>query len=97
MSIPRPQGSEKTVSLTLGELPATDKQASADQPAPDKSNALKDFGLTVTTADDGKGLVVAFLGHSPRGDYVIFVTTTVKEYKKAQPQFVRWAASIKVF
>ena len=49
------------------------------------------------TASDGKGLVVAVLGHGPRGNYVIFVTTTVKEYKKAHSQFVRWAASIKVF
>ena len=51
-------GKSEAVKLTLGELPATDKQASADQPAPDKSSSLKDFGLTVTTADDGKGLVV---------------------------------------
>ena len=51
-------GKSEAVKLTLGELPATDKQASADQPAPDKGGALKDFGLTVTTADDGKGLVV---------------------------------------
>lgn len=29
--------------------------------------------------------------------YVIFITTTVKEYKKAQAQFVRGAASVKVF
>jgi serine protease Do len=51
-------GKAETVKLTLGELPATDKQASADQPAPDKGGALKDFGLTVAPADDGKGLVV---------------------------------------
>jgi hypothetical protein len=42
-------------------------------------------------------LIVAILGRGPRGNYVIFVTTTVKEYEEAQPQFVRWAASIKVF
>ena len=52
-------GKSEAVKLTLGELPKTDQQASADQqPAPDKSSSLKDFGLTVTTADDGKGLVV---------------------------------------
>ena len=51
-------GKAETVKLTLGELPTTDKQASLDQPAPDKSDALKDFGLTVAPADDGKGLVV---------------------------------------
>lgn len=49
------------------------------------------------SASDGKGLVLAILGHGPRGNYVIFVTTTVKEYKKAQSQFGRWAASIRVF
>jgi hypothetical protein len=49
------------------------------------------------TASDGKVLVVAVLGHGPRGNYVIFITTTVDEYKKAQAQFVRWAGSIKVF
>jgi serine protease Do len=49
----------ETVKLTLGELPATDKQASADdQSAPDKGSALKDFGLTVTASEDGKGIVV---------------------------------------
>ena len=41
-------GKSENVKLTLGELPAADKQASADdQSAPDKSGALKDFGLTV--------------------------------------------------
>ena len=52
-------GKSENVKLTLGELPKTDQQASADeQPAPDKSSALKDFGLTVTPSEDGKGLVV---------------------------------------
>jgi hypothetical protein len=49
------------------------------------------------TASDGKGLLIAILGHGPRGSYVIFVTTTVDTYKKAQPEFVAWAQSIKVF
>ncbi len=49
------------------------------------------------TASDGKGLLIAILGHGPRGSYVIFVITSVDEYKKAQPEFVRWAESIKVF
>jgi hypothetical protein len=49
------------------------------------------------TASDGTGLIVAILGHGPRGNYAIFVTTTVKEYETAQPQFVQWAASINVF
>lgn len=49
------------------------------------------------TASDGKGLVIAMLGHGPRGNYAIFVTTTVEEYKKAQARFVQWAGSVKVF
>ena len=49
----------ENVKLTLGELPATDKQASADdQSAPDDSGSLKQFGLTVTRSEDGKGIVV---------------------------------------
>jgi serine protease Do len=52
-------GKSESVKLTLGELPATDKQASADdQSAPDKGSSLKDFGLTVTGSEDGKGIVV---------------------------------------
>jgi hypothetical protein len=49
------------------------------------------------TASDGKGLLIAILGHGPRGSYVIFVITTVEAYKKAQPEFMGWAESIKVF
>jgi hypothetical protein len=49
------------------------------------------------TASDGKGLLIAILGHGPRGSYVIFVTTSINEYKKAQPEFMRWAESVKVF
>ncbi len=49
----------ENVKLTLGELPATDKQASADdQSAPADSGSLKQFGLTVTRSEDGKGIVV---------------------------------------
>ena len=49
------------------------------------------------TASDGNTLIVAILAHGPRGNYVIFVTTTVKEYQKAQSQFTLWASSINVF
>ena len=49
------------------------------------------------TASDGNTLIVAILGHGSRGNYVIFVTTTVKQYQKAQPQFAAWASSIRVF
>ena len=53
--------------------------------------------LEAWTASDGNTLIVAILAHGPRGNYVIFVTTTVKEYQKAQPQFAAWASSINVF
>jgi hypothetical protein len=49
------------------------------------------------TATDGNTLIVAILAHGPRGNYVVFVTTTVKEYQKAQSQFTAWASSINVF
>ncbi len=55
------KGESKTFDLTLGELPAPDKMASADQGGSSQPNAtgsLADFGLTVTPSEDGKGLVV---------------------------------------
>jgi serine protease Do len=53
-------GKSETVKLDLGELPGSDKQASNDQQsAPEvPADALADLGLTVTGADNGKGLVV---------------------------------------
>ncbi|MCO5083456.1 MAG: Do family serine endopeptidase [Rhizobiaceae bacterium] len=51
-------GKSETLSLTLGELPSGDKQASASQPGPVEPGTLEDMGLTVTRAEDGKGLVV---------------------------------------
>ena len=51
-------GKSETVKLTLGELPGGDKQASATQSGPIEPGSLDDMGLTVTRADDGKGLVV---------------------------------------
>jgi len=53
-------GKAETVKVELGALPGADKQASADNSAPaaSSSDTLADLGLTVTTADDGKGLVV---------------------------------------
>lgn len=53
-------GKAETVKVELGALPGADKQASADNSAPSSSSSdtLADLGLTVTTADDGKGLVV---------------------------------------
>jgi serine protease Do len=52
-------GKNETVKLELGELPG-EQQASIDPQAPaqQETGTLADLGLTVTTADDGKGLVV---------------------------------------
>ena len=55
-------GKDETVKVDLGTLPSSDKQASNDdngkQAAPAKADTLADLGLTVTKADNGKGLVV---------------------------------------
>jgi serine protease Do len=53
-------GAEEQVSVELGELPGDGQRADVEvpSPAPASSTALEDFGLTVTRADDGKGLVV---------------------------------------
>ncbi len=53
-------GKSETVKVELGAFPGADKQAAADNsssPSP-STHTLADLGLTVTTADDGKGLVV---------------------------------------
>lgn len=51
-------GKSETVTVTLGDLPGADKQAKVEEPAPADANALEDLGLTVTRAEDGKGVVV---------------------------------------
>jgi serine protease Do len=51
-------GKADAVKVDLGTLPGADKQASVEQPAPADANALENLGLTVTRADDGKGVVV---------------------------------------
>ena len=51
-------GKSETVKVKLGELPGDQKQASVEQPGPVEPGTLADLGLTVTRADDGKGLVV---------------------------------------
>ncbi len=57
-------GNSKDFTVKLGELPGNDKLASAgsdqDEATPEQSDSetLADLGLTVTPADDGKGLVV---------------------------------------
>ncbi len=55
------KGESKDFTVELGELPDAKQQASAADGGttePEKSNVLADLGLTVTPADDGKGLVV---------------------------------------
>ena len=53
-------GKSETVKLTLGELKPDQKQASLDQDEsqPEQGDTLKDFGMTVTKSEDGKGIVV---------------------------------------
>jgi serine protease Do len=53
------KGASETVKVELGELPGSDQQASvAPSEEPTKGDMLEGFGMTVTSADDGKGLVV---------------------------------------
>jgi serine protease Do len=52
-------GKSQEVKVTLGELKPDQKQASLDQSQDQNpGDALKDFGLTVTRSEDGKGIVV---------------------------------------
>lgn len=51
-------GKSETVKVDLAKMPGSDKQAKAEQETPDQANLLEDLGLTVTRAEDGKGVVV---------------------------------------
>ncbi|MEP9397214.1 Do family serine endopeptidase [Mesorhizobium sp. KR2-14] len=53
-------GKSETVKIDLGKLPTSEKQASSSRPSSpaEQESALASLGLTVTGADDGKGLVV---------------------------------------
>ncbi len=51
-------GEEETIEVKLGEMPGMEQQASADQPEEDQGSILEDFGLTVTPAEEGEGVVV---------------------------------------
>jgi serine protease Do len=51
-------GKTQDFSVKLGEMPGDKQQASLDQSEPETPGTLDDLGLTVTKADDGKGLVV---------------------------------------
>jgi serine protease Do len=61
-------GKSESVKVELGKLPGSVTQASAGSgdSAPSSTDTLADLGLTVTTADDGKGLVVT--GVDPDSD-----------------------------
>ena len=59
-------GAAKTLSVKLGELPGATQEAKADTNAPASADVLDSFGLTVTPAEDGNGLVVTDV--DPNGD-----------------------------
>jgi serine protease Do len=60
-------GKSETVSVELGEMPGTDQMAAAqDTEMPADGDTLEGFGLTVTPAEDGVGLVVTDV--SPDGE-----------------------------
>ncbi|MDP3895470.1 MAG: Do family serine endopeptidase [Mesorhizobium sp.] len=51
-------GKAQTFDVKLGTLPGATQQAALDQTPEIESGSIESFGLTVTRADDGKGLVV---------------------------------------
>ena len=54
-------GKSEVVKVDLGELPGAEKQAALGDDsnnAPEQTDTLADLGLTVTSSDDGKGIVV---------------------------------------
>ncbi|MCC2688404.1 MAG: Do family serine endopeptidase [Rhizobiaceae bacterium] len=63
-------GKSEVVKVSLGELPDTDRRASLEDedqaPSATGTETLADLGLTVTEAEDGKGLVVTDV--EPDGD-----------------------------
>ncbi|MBO6899744.1 MAG: Do family serine endopeptidase [Rhizobiaceae bacterium] len=59
-------GKAETVSVKLGEMPAAQQVAAAEPQEPDAGDTLEGFGLTVTPAEDGNGLVVTDV--SPDGE-----------------------------
>ena len=51
-------GAERTITVELGEMPGMEQQASLDPALEDEGSVLEGFGLTVTPAEDGQGVVV---------------------------------------
>jgi len=50
-------GTERTITVELGEMPGMEQQASLDQ-SQEEGSVLEGFGLTVTPSEDGDGVVV---------------------------------------
>jgi serine protease Do len=60
-------GKSEVIKVDLAQLPTADKQASAAKPDSEKStDTLENLGMTVSPADDGKGIVVTDV--DPDGD-----------------------------
>ncbi|SFI61476.1 Do family serine endopeptidase [Aerobium aerolatum] len=89
-------GAKQQVEVELGQLPGDQASAAQQVPNPSKSDtSLADFGLTVTGADDGNGLVVTDVDPaSPAaergiqaGDVIVAINstavTTADEVEKA--------------
>lgn len=53
-------GASQEIEVELGEMPGTEAQAAVQAPAaaPEEGEMLENFGLTVTPAEDGNGVVV---------------------------------------
>ena len=51
-------GAERTITVELGEMPGMEQQASLDPAFEEEGSVLEGFGLTVTPAEDGQGVVV---------------------------------------
>lgn len=51
-------GEEQTITVKLGDMPGMEQQASLDPSDEDEGSVLEGFGLTVTPAEDGEGVVV---------------------------------------
>ncbi|PWK75725.1 DegQ family serine endoprotease [Aminobacter sp. AP02] len=91
-------GKTENVSVDLGTLPGSDKQASADQQsAPGEPSSLADLGLTVAKSEDGNGLVVTDVDPSSdaadRGIQAGDIITAVNSAEVKSPADVTQALS----
>jgi serine protease Do len=51
-------GARHEVDVTLGQLPATERQASLEEPQPSEPSALADFGMAIAPAEGDGGVVI---------------------------------------